>query len=82
MFSASVSGYRYICSKFITTPMIHDRRGDMIGGEREKEFCVRLTMFFLLCLLFMIMLVVKMLCIFFKYITLMPFDFISLIQLS
>ena len=30
MFCASVSGYRYICSKFITTPMIHDRGSDMI----------------------------------------------------
>ena len=24
--------------------MIHDRGSDMIGGEREKEFCVILTM--------------------------------------
>ena len=48
MFCASVSGYRYKCSKFITTLMIHDRRSDMIGGEREKELCVILTMF-LLC---------------------------------
>ena len=30
MFSASVSSYRYICSKFITTPMICDRGSDMI----------------------------------------------------
>ena len=45
MFCASVLGYRYICSKFITTPMIHDRGSDMIGGEREKEFCVIFTMF-------------------------------------
>ena len=37
MFCASVSGYRYICSKFITTPKIHDRGSDTIGGEREKE---------------------------------------------
>ena len=48
VFCASVSGYRYICSKFITTPMIHDKGSDMIKGEREKEFCVLLTMF-LLC---------------------------------
>ena len=34
MFCASISGYRYICSKFITIPMIHDRGSDMIGGER------------------------------------------------
>ena len=45
VFCASVLGYRYICSKFITTPMIHDRGSDMIGGEREKEFCVIFTMF-------------------------------------
>ena len=30
MFCASVSGYRYICSKFITVPMIHDRGSDII----------------------------------------------------
>ena len=30
MFCASVSGYRYICSEFITAPMIHDRGSDMI----------------------------------------------------
>ena len=47
MFCASVSNYRYICSKFIAAPMIHDRGSDMIRGEREKEFCVILTMFFL-----------------------------------
>ena len=40
MFCASVSGYKYICSKFITAPMIHDRGSDMIEGEREKELCV------------------------------------------
>ena len=34
VFCASVSGYKYICSKFITTPMIHDRGSDMIGRER------------------------------------------------
>ena len=39
MFCASVSSYRYICSKFITTPMTHDRGSDMIGGEREKALC-------------------------------------------
>ena len=49
MFSASVSGYRYKCFKFITTPMIHDRGSNMIEGERVKELCVILTMF-LLCL--------------------------------
>ena len=48
MFWASVSGYGYICSKFITAPMIHDRRSDMIGREREKEICAILTMFALL----------------------------------
>ena len=48
MFCASVSGYRCICSKFITTPMIHDRGSDMIGREREKELCATLTMFALL----------------------------------
>ena len=37
MFCASVSGYRYKCSKFITAPMIHDRESDMIGGERAKR---------------------------------------------
>ena len=48
MFCASVSCYKYICSKFITAFMIHDRGSDMIKGEREKELCVILTMF-LLC---------------------------------
>ena len=48
MFCASVSGYRYICSKFIRAPKIHDRGSDMIGGERKKEFCATLTMFALL----------------------------------
>ena len=48
VFCASISGYKYICFKFITTPMIHDRGSDMIRGEREKELCVILTMF-LLC---------------------------------
>ena len=97
VFCASVSSYRYICSKFITAPMIHDRGSDMIGGEREKEFCVLLTIF-LLCSSFMIMFsclyyicFVPMLCSlvlivnvmhFFKYITLVPLlDFISLMQL-
>ena len=47
MFYASVPGYRYICSKFITTPMAHDKGSDMIGGERKKELCVILTMFLL-----------------------------------
>ena len=48
MFCASVSGYRYICSKFIIALMIHDRGSDMIDGEKEKELYVILTMF-LLC---------------------------------
>ena len=48
MFCASFSGYRYICSKFITAPKIHDRGSDMIGGEREKELRAPLTMFALL----------------------------------
>ena len=48
MFCANVSGYMYICSKLITTPMIHNRGSDMIGGEREKELSVILTKF-LLC---------------------------------
>ena len=48
VFCASVSSYKYICSKFITAFMIHDRRSDMIGDERKKELCVILTMF-LLC---------------------------------
>ena len=30
MLCASVSGYKYICSKFITSPMIYDRGSDMI----------------------------------------------------
>ena len=34
VFRASVSGYRYICSKFIIAPMIYDRRSDMIGGVK------------------------------------------------
>ena len=48
MFCESVSGYKYICSKFITASMIHGKRSDMIEGEREKELCVILTMF-LIC---------------------------------
>ena len=48
MFCASVSGYRYICSKFIRAPKIHNRGSDMIGGEREKELRATLTMFALL----------------------------------
>ena len=48
MFCTSVSGYRYICSKFITASMIHDRGSDMIEGEREKKLCAILTMFALL----------------------------------
>ena len=47
MFCASVSCYKYICSKFITASMIHDKGSDMIGGEREKGLCVILTMFLL-----------------------------------
>ena len=45
MFYASVSSYKYKCFKFITAPMIHDRRSDMIGGEKEKDLCVILTIF-------------------------------------
>ena len=45
MFYASVLGYRYICSKFITAPMIHDRNSDM---RKREEFCVILTMIALL----------------------------------
>ena len=37
VFCASVSGYRYICSKFITAPMIHDRGSDM--RMRERALC-------------------------------------------
>ena len=48
MFCASVLGYRYICSKYITASMIHDRESDMIRVEREKELCVILIMF-LIC---------------------------------
>ena len=48
MFCTSVLGYRHIHSKFIIAPMTHDEGNDMIGGEREKELCVILTMF-LLC---------------------------------
>ena len=33
-FCASVSGYRYICSKFITAPMTHDR-----GRKSERVLC-------------------------------------------
>ena len=48
MFYASVLGYMYICSKLITALKIHDKGSDMIGGEREKEFCATLTKFALL----------------------------------
>ena len=41
MFCASVSGYRYIYSKFITAPMLYG--SDRIRGEREKELCVILA---------------------------------------
>ena len=34
VFCASVLGYKYICSKFITTPEIHDR-----GRKRERALC-------------------------------------------
>ena len=37
VFWASVSSYGYICSKFITTPMIHDRGSDM--RKRERALC-------------------------------------------
>ena len=55
MFCTNVSSYRYKCSKFIIAPIIHDRGSDMIGGEKEKELCVILTIF-LLCSQFMFML--------------------------
>ena len=48
MFYASVSSYKYICSKFVIAPMIHDKGSDMIGGEREKELYVILYVFALL----------------------------------
>ena len=35
-----VPGYKYICSKFITAPIIHDRGSDMIGGrKKERVLC-------------------------------------------
>ena len=34
VFCANVSGYRYICSKFIITPKIHDR-----GRKTERALC-------------------------------------------
>ena len=34
VFCASVSGYKYICSKFITASMIHDK-----GRKRERALC-------------------------------------------
>ena len=37
MSCASVSGYKYICFKFITTLMIHDRGSDMIGGDDDNR---------------------------------------------
>ena len=37
VFCASVSGYRYIYSKFITAPMTYDKGSDM--RKREKVFC-------------------------------------------
>ena len=39
VFCVSVLGYRYICFKFITTHMIHDRGSDMIRRERERALC-------------------------------------------
>ena len=51
---ACVLGYKYKCSKFITALVIHDKGSDMIGGEKEKEIYVILTMF-LLCSQFMFM---------------------------
>ena len=38
VFCASVSGYKYICSKFITAPKIHDRGSDMMGEKERKSF--------------------------------------------
>ena len=39
MFYASVSGYRYIYSKFITAPKIHDK-----GSDIESSNSVKYTM--------------------------------------
>ena len=42
VFYASVSGYKYICSKFIIALMIHDRGSDIIGGVLKLKsliFC-------------------------------------------
>ena len=38
MFCTSVSDYRYKYSKFITAPMIHDRRSDIIVEKNRKSF--------------------------------------------
>ena len=56
MFCASISGYRYICSKFITAPMIHDRGSDMIRvvlcDLYPCCFCKLLGLFSCICRLF------------------------------
>ena len=55
MFCASVLGYRYICSKFITAPMTHDR-GSIDVEEQELPMfnvllivIICLTLFLYLC---------------------------------
>ena len=77
-----VPGYKYICSKFITALIIHDRGSDMIGEEREKQLCVICLNYILfvptLCSLVLVVNVMH----FLKYITLVPLlDFISFMQL-
>ena len=45
MFCASVSGHRYLCSKFIITPITHDRGSDMI----REVFIFVLCVLYLFC---------------------------------
>ena len=45
VFCASVSGHRYLCSKFIIAPMTHDRGGDMI----REVFIFVLCVLYLFC---------------------------------
>ena len=82
MFYTRVLGYRYICSKFITASMIHDRGNDMIGGEREKELCVICLNYILFVPMFCSLVLIVNVIHFLKYITLVPLlDFIFLMQL-
>ena len=37
VFCVSISGYKYICSKFIIVPKIHDRGSDMMGEKERKS---------------------------------------------